>query len=80
MLETFTAGLQTALQTSVENAITTVLQAQRERREAPREQQQQAYNVQAASDDEDLAENIFAAQGHNQRDRHNNYQEDRREG
>lgn len=71
MLETFTTGLQAALQTSVENAMTTILQAQHDRRAAPQDQQQhreQPHNIQQDdSEDDELAENLFAARNFNQR-------------
>uniref|UniRef100_A0A0D3BDP9 Uncharacterized protein n=1 Tax=Brassica oleracea var. oleracea TaxID=109376 RepID=A0A0D3BDP9_BRAOL len=83
MFETFTAGIQTAFQTSVENALTTVLQAQRERRNAPRDQHQhqaRQHNAQLdASDEEDMVDNLFAAQVHDQRDRRDHNHADRRD-
>lgn len=81
MFETFTASLQTTLQTSMENALTTVLHAQREQRDAQGNQQQRQERPRNAqvdvSDDEELAENLFAAQGHDQRDRRGQHQDAR---
>uniref|UniRef100_A0A0D3B8L9 CCHC-type domain-containing protein n=1 Tax=Brassica oleracea var. oleracea TaxID=109376 RepID=A0A0D3B8L9_BRAOL len=79
MLETFTTGLQVALQTSVTNALQTVLQEQHRQHAAqgdnPQNHQQQRDEQVFASNDEDVVDNVFTEGGPNQRGRHNNAQD-----
>ena len=83
MLETFTTGLQVALQTSVTNALQTVLQEQHRQHAAqgdnPQNHQQQRDEQVFASNDEDVVDNVFTEGGPNQRGRHNNAQGDNHE-
>lgn len=70
MLETFTAGLQAALQTSVTTALQTVLHEQHRLRDAqgenlPNRQQQRAAQKDA-SDEDEMIGNVFADQGNEQ--------------
>lgn len=72
MLETFTAGLQAALQTSVTTALQTVLLEQQGQRGAqgvnrPHRQQQREVHSDA-SDDEGMVGNVFAEQVNEQRE------------
>lgn len=71
MLETFTTGLQAALQTSVTTALQAVLQEQQAHREDQRvnrqNQQQQRDDQAVDSEEEEIAENVFAEHGRDQR-------------
>lgn len=73
MLETFTTGLQAALQTSMTTALQTVLHEQHRLRDAQGDnlqtrQQQQAVE-QDTSDEDEMIDNVFAEQRNEQRGR-----------
>ena len=82
MLETFTAGLQAALQTSVTTALQTALHENRIQQAAqganPQNQRNQQEAREEESDDEGLAENVFAEHTINQQGRRGDNNNDHR--
>lgn len=73
IFETFTTGMQAALQAAVKNILTTVLQRQQEcdQRNVPAVNQhnhpQKHNNQHTESDNEEILDNVFADQGNEQR-------------
>ncbi|KAF3600213.1 hypothetical protein F2Q69_00034723 [Brassica cretica] len=59
-LEAFQIGLREALQTAMENALTTVLERQQNQFDARADLQQLNRPRQEETDDDDLVENVFA--------------------